>query len=236
MTAVEVVLIHLGGRPPRFLRDACRQIELVARRSPIVVVAHRGSPPPPGPRLERFRATERMSQLGLGGFWRYACERFFVLEDTMRARKLRHCLHLESDNLLYADPARIEPWLSTTYADDVAVCPLTGDEDTAAVMYVGSLAALAAFNERLVDLVALGPEGLLARYGGAMGNEMRMLHLLRVEFGLARALPTTRDHAARLGAPAVFDAASYGQWVDGTPEAAGVPYRSLYSLQDLGLG
>jgi hypothetical protein len=53
-----------------------------------------------------------------------------------------------------------------------------------------------------------------------------MLNLLRVEFDLARALPTTLPAAARSGAPAVFDAASYGQWIDGTPKTAGVPFAS----------
>jgi hypothetical protein len=226
---VEVVLIHVGGRPPRFLRDAVRQIQHVAGTPPIVI-GPRAAARFAGPRLQCFRASERLTQMGLAGFWRFACERFFVLEDAMRARGIDRCLHLESDNLLYVDPATLEPWLTPTYGRDIAICPVSDEEDTAGVLYVGSLPALEAFNERLLELVALGPDGLLARYGGTMGNEMRMLFVLRAEFGLARALPTTLADAASLGAPAVFDAASYGQWVDGTPQTAGVPFAGDHHI------
>ncbi len=226
---MQVVFIHVGGRTPRFLRCAVQQVEHVCAARPLVVGPRRaaafGSE-----RLRRFRACERLSPMGLGGFWRFACERFFVLEDVMREQGIDRCLHLESDNLLYVDVAALEPWLVETYAQRIAICPVTDEEDSAGVMYVGSLAALETFNERLLELVALGPEALLARYGGTMGNEMRMLYLLRVEFGLARALPTTLCAAAQIGAPAVFDAASYGQWVDGTPQTAGVPFAGDHHI------
>lgn len=226
---MDIVLIHVGGRAPGFLRDAVRQIESISGSRPLVIGPRRAAAFM-GPRLTRFRASERLSQMGLSGFWRYACERFFVLEDAMREAGIDRCLHLESDNLLYVDAAVLEPWLISTYGGGIAVCPVTDDEDTAAIMFAGSLAALEAFNERLLELVALGPAGLLERHGGSMGNEMRMLHLLRAEFGLARALPTTLAAAARTGAPAVFDAASYGQWVDGTPGAAGVPFAGDHHI------
>jgi hypothetical protein len=183
-----------------------------------------------GERLVRFRNFERLSPMGLDGFWRYACERFFVLEEFMREQDIGRCLHIESDNLLYVPPAEFEPWLARAYGDDIATCPMTDDEDSAGVLYVGSVAALAAFNEQLLGLVELGPERLLADYGGQMGHEMRMLHLLRTHFGLSRALPTTIASAAELGSPVVFDAASYGQWVDGTPGTAGVPYAGDHHI------
>jgi len=226
---MDVVLIHAGGRAPRFLRSAAQQIEHVAGARPLVIGPRRAATFS-GTRLQRFRSCEQLTQMGLAGFWRFACERFFVLEEAMRAQGIDRCLHLESDNLLYVDPAKLEPWLVSTYAADIATCPVTAEEDTAGVMYVGSLAALEAFNERLLELVALGPDELLARHGGTMGNEMRMLYLLRVEFGLARALPTTLATAAELGAPAVFDAASYGQWVDGTPQTAGTPFAGDHHI------
>jgi hypothetical protein len=226
---VDVVLIHLGGRTPRYLRVAVQQVRHVTGHLPHCVLprlARRYA----GERLVRFRDSERLSPMGLNGFWRYACERFFVLEEFMRAQGIDRCLHIESDNLLYVAPAEFEHWLRRAYGDDIATCPMTDDEDSAGVLYVGSVAALAAFNEQLLGLVALGPEKLLAEYGGQMGHEMRMLHLLRTHFGLSRALPTTVASAAELGSPVVFDAASYGQWVDGTPGTAGVPYAGDHHI------
>jgi hypothetical protein len=220
---VDVVLIHLGSRPPRFLATAVGQIDLIAGTPPLVVGPREGRNLE-GPRLRRFRAGEGLTDMGLAGFWRFAAERFFVLEEFMRARDIDRCLHLETDNLLYVDPVRIDGWLADTYGPAVALCPLTDEEDTAGIMYIGSLAALEAFNEGLVRLVELGPQRLLTEHGGTMANEMRMIHLLRTREGLARALPTTIAAACELGSDVVFDAASYGQWVGGTPLAPGVPY------------
>jgi hypothetical protein len=226
---MDVVLIHLGGRTPRYFRVAAEQVRFITGREPVSVRARRAGRYA-GERLARFRESERLSPLGQKGLWRYACERFFVLEELMQAQRIDRCLHIESDNLLYVAPTEFEDWLIGTYAGHVATCPLTDDQDTAAVLYVGSLAALAAFNDQLLQLVALGPERLLADYGGEMGNEMRMLFLLRTQFGLSRALPTTIPTAADVGSPVVFDAASYGQWVDGTPWSPGVPYAGDHQI------
>ncbi|CAN5216843.1 hypothetical protein BH20ACT16_BH20ACT16_03240 [soil metagenome] len=220
---MDIVLIHLGGRLPRFLATAAAQIELISGSAPLIVGARDGRRLD-GTRLRRFRAGEGLTGMGLAGFWRFAAERFFVLEEVMRKRGIDRCLHLESDNLLYIDPARIDGWLADTYGATIALCPLTDDEDTAGVMYVGSLAALEAFNEALVALVELGSERLLAEHGGTMANEMRMIHLLRTRQGLGGALPTTIAAARELGSDVVFDAASYGQWVGGTHATPGVPY------------
>jgi hypothetical protein len=226
---VDVVFIHLGGRTPRYLRVAVQQVRHVTGRAPHCVLPRvaRGYR---GRHLVRFRSSEHLSPLGLNGFWRYACERFFVLEEFMRLHGIDRCLHIESDNLLYVAPAEFEHWLVRAYGDRIATCPMTDDEDSAGVLYVGSLAALAAFNEQLLGLVELGPDRLLAEYGGQMGHEMRMLHVLRTQFGLSLALPTTIASAAELGSPVVFDAASYGQWVDGTPGTAGVPYAGDHHI------
>lgn len=220
--ALEVVLVHLGGRPPRHLRDAVAQAHGVSGREPIVIGPLRGARLR-SERLTRFRRGERLTELGLGGFWRYSAERLLVLEEAMSRAGIDRCLHIESDNLLYMDPARYEGWLADTYAGAVATCPLTEHEDTAAIMYVGSLASLRAFNDGLVDLVELGPARLLEQRGGPMANEMRMLRLLR-DGGLAQPLPGLVADALAAGAPAVFDPASYGQQVDGTPSTPGVPY------------
>lgn len=219
---MDVLLIHLGGRPPGFMAHAVAQATGAAGRAPIVIGPREGRRLR-GTRLDRFRAGERMTEMGLGGFWRYSAERLFVLEEAMREIGIDRCLHIESDNLLYGHVADYEGWLLGERGDAVATCPLTDHEDTAAVLYVGSLAALAAFNEALLALVELGPQQLLERHGGPMANEMRMLRILR-DAGASTALPTTVTAAAAEGCPVVFDPASYGQHVDGIPDAPGVPY------------
>jgi len=41
------------------------------------------------------------------GFWRFATERFFYLESAMQWLLIPRCFHLESDNLIFFDPARL---------------------------------------------------------------------------------------------------------------------------------
>lgn len=219
---MDVVLIHLGGRAPAYLRDAVEQATGVCGRPPVVVGPREGRRAR-GTRLDRFRARERMTEMGLGGFWRYSAERLFVLEEALRARGIGRCVHIESDNLLYVPPAEYEGWLGERHGDGIATCPLTEHEDTAAVMYVGSIRALEAYNQALLELVELGEQELLDRHGGTMANEMRMLRVLR-DAGRAGALPTTVARAAETGSSVVFDPASYGQHVDGIPGSPGVPY------------
>jgi hypothetical protein len=221
--AMEIVVIQLGWPVPDHVAACVGQIRTVAGRDPLIADPRRGASYR-SPDLKRFRRVEQLSHLGLNGFWRYSCERFFVLEALMREEGIESCMHVESDNLIYVPPADYEPWLLDTYGPAVAVCPLTATEDTAAVMYVGSLAALAEFNQALLGLVALGGDELLAQYGGEMPNEMRMLRIIRADLGLCRALPTTPADATVAGARWLFDPASYGQYLDGGPGDPGVSW------------
>jgi hypothetical protein len=146
----------------------------------------------------------------------------------MRERGLERCIHIEGDVLLYAAPASYDEWLLDTYGTRLATCPMTDLEDTAAVMYVGSRAALADFNARLLDLVSLPPAELLAIHGGEMAHEMRMMHLVRAQSDLVGALPTTVAAARELGSAYIFDPASYGQYVDGIPGDPGVTHAGAH--------
>lgn len=220
---MRVVLVHLGSPLPKHARICIRQATAASGEPPVVVG------PAAARKLQsearaRFRQVESLSGMGLKHFWRYACERFFVLEAAMRVMNLERCIHIECDVLMYASPASYGEWLTDTYGAGLATCPLTDLEDTAAVMYVGSRAALGAFNTALLDLVALSPTEFVAAHGGEMAHEMRMMNVLRTDSGLAAALPTTVARAHELGSAYIFDPASYGQYVDGIPAEPGVAY------------
>src|SRR4051794_12730274 len=116
----------MGSRIPAFVRAAVQQVITVSGEPPLLVGplrAHRMR----GPRLDRFRRSEHLSGMGLRHFWRYACERFFILEAAMREEGLGRCLHIESDNLLYLAPETYNDWLLDTYGTGIATCPLTAD-------------------------------------------------------------------------------------------------------------
>ncbi|MFL5906722.1 MAG: hypothetical protein ACJ75Z_03895 [Solirubrobacterales bacterium] len=227
--SLEIVLIHLGAAPPAYMQACISQVEAISGRSPLVVDPATGAAFN-SPKLDRFRAAEELSGYGLEGFWRYACERFFVLEEFMAAAGLDRCIHLETDTLLYVSPSRITAWLDDTYGESVAVCPLTDTEDTAAFMYVGSRQALSRLNDALLELVEVGPERLLETYGEGMAHEMKMLHILRTRTGLCEALPTLPGEARATGSSHLFDPGSYGQYVDGTVFEPGVSYAADHHL------
>lgn len=220
---MRVVLVHLGSPLPKHARICIRQAIAVTGERPLVI----------GPAAARklrsddrdkFRRVESLSGMGMKRFWRYACERFFVLEAAMRQLRLDRCIHIECDVLLYASPTAYLPWLIDAYGGRLATCPLTDIEDTAAVMYVGSREALVEFNARLLDFIAIPPHEFLAAHGGAMAHEMRMMNLVRNQSELVGALPTTVASARDLGSAYIFDPASYGQYVDGIPGDAGVTH------------
>jgi hypothetical protein len=180
-----------------------------------------------GPKLRTFRRRERLSQMGPRGFWRYAAERLFVLEEYMRRAGMPRCLHVESDNLVFPEllTAGSRGALDHHLGSSVAACPLTEDEDTAAVLYVGSIDALGRVTDALLDLASMRPEHFLQVHGGQMFNEMRMLAVLR-EWGLTRSLPTSPAEPLARSLGLVFDPASYGQWLDGTHSVPGTAFAS----------
>lgn len=226
---MRIVLVHLGSALPRHARSCIRQAIAVTGEPP-VVIGPTAARKLRSDERDRFRQVESLSGMGMKRFWRYACERFFVLEAAMRQLRLDRCIHIECDVLMYAAPAAYLGWLTDTYGAGLATCPLTDFEDTAAVMYVGSRAALAAFNAQLLNLAAVPPAELLAVHGGEMAHEMRMMHLLRTSSGLAASLPTTVASARRLCSDYIFDPASYGQYVDGVPAEPGIAYAGEHHL------
>jgi hypothetical protein len=217
---IPVVLVHLGSPLPRHARVCIRQVTAVSGEAPLVI-AGRMARSLVSAELETFRRVESLSAPGREVLWRYACERFFLLEAAMRELRLERCIHIECDVLLYAPPTSYLEWLISTYGERLATCPARDLEDTAAVMYVGSRETLAEFNARLLELVALPPDELLDVHGGRMANEMRMMNIVRTESGVVQCLPTTVDTARQTDSSYIFDPSSYGQYVDGTPNAPG---------------
>ncbi len=50
-----------------------------------------------------------------GGFWHFAVERFFYIEDLMRKYQLKHVFHMESDVMVYFDLSEILPVMEKEY-------------------------------------------------------------------------------------------------------------------------
>ena len=125
------------------------------------------------------------------GFWRFATERFFFIEELMIKLGLKSALHLESDNLIFFDPAAVEQTLHSLYPGMAA--PFWNDAMCIpGVVYVGDRAALGELTAYIARRVAAEREGQVRWYlpkvftrvrMGLVLNDMNMLAAFKREFG-----------------------------------------------------
>ena len=133
--AAEVVLVHFGGTIPSYLLDCVEQIRTWSPTIPITVLleqrAIRGQPTgletwqatavtmetlPTSPTHRSWRLRNRLGQ----DFWNYATRRFFALSDYMSSTNTHHVIHMEYDNMIYADAEKLIEKLSPLYPEIAA--------------------------------------------------------------------------------------------------------------------
>lgn len=158
-----IVFIHIGGPPPPYTHIAIEQARRWNPDNPIIfissVIEDYGAKEtwvdiadiPMSAAHQRFRDVTPLE-----GFWKWTTERLFVLEDWMRLKGVKECIHFEYDNMIYQDLSamipllrRISPGLSTTFQgqgakqDSVRAC--------FSVVYCSSVDALTNFTEFLAS-------------------------------------------------------------------------------------
>ena len=82
------------------------------------------------------------------GFWRFATERFFVLEELMRKLDAQTALHLESDNFIFFDLAATDTKLKRLYPS-LAAPFLNDDLCVPGAFFIGDLTALEELNSHI---------------------------------------------------------------------------------------
>lgn len=163
------------------------------------------------------------------GFWLYTFERLFILEEFIRQFKIKDALHIENDVLIYDTPQFLK--YRKLYLNKIAMNPIGERYCTFAYAYV-SLNPLSLLNDDLLFLLSLGQDELSRRLSGEMINEMTCIALLfkkkRKYLDFFPILPTGEfsKNYSELGY--VYDSASYGQFLDGTPGTQGQPYRGSH--------
>ena len=203
-----IVYVHLGDKPAPHLIDSIRQSRRVAKGTDIYVVVTRNTALLPAAAeagaaavyadtlspTESHKTYVDSVRRRLGkkrGFWRFATERFFFIEELMVRLALSSALHLESDNLIFFDPAAIEDKLKTLYPGMAA--PFWNDTMCIpGVVYVGDRDILAELTAYLARRVAAEREGQVRWYlpksltrvrMGLVLNDMNMLAAFRREYG-----------------------------------------------------
>jgi hypothetical protein len=165
---INIVQVHLGPELPQYLYDQLEQTRVFNPEEAIYLLLGGGARCDEEAldrfgvvvvRMEsiarcknhdRFVKRNRLGRKGLGGFWRYAFERFFAIESFLEACRLRNVVHMENDVMLYAP-------LGERLAAFQERCPhigLTMDSESRCVpgfMFLRDPASLAAMNGYFID-------------------------------------------------------------------------------------
>jgi len=125
-----IVFVHLGNRLPDYLNNALAQARLFNPEADIYLVQNQGalateqdhacieqraikvvfSESLPMSRAHRdFVKNSPLDNNYREGFWKKASERFFCLEEFIKAHHLSHVFHLENDVMLYANLKEMLP-------------------------------------------------------------------------------------------------------------------------------
>ncbi len=165
-----VVYVHVGSKPAPHLIDSIVQTRRVSPATPIFAILSRNTAM--AAEVESHNAkivwsdTLQMTaahadyvgnirrRLGKKrGFWRFATERFFLIEECMTQLEMPAALHLESDNFIFFDVHSVEPILKQLYPA-MAAAFVNDNECVPGVVYIGDRAVLAALNQYIARRVA----------------------------------------------------------------------------------
>ena len=174
-----------------------------------------------------FRKIAPLDRKFRDGFWLYTTERFYLLESLMKKYDLENVIHLESDNLVYADLQCLLPVFYNNYQGIAA----TFDDDNRCVpgfLYVRNYKSIEKLTELINDTFS---------NTDIQCNDMQLLAIFKKKYGrrYVDTLPiVTRDYPQPFKSlihrmpdnpndyfnyidefNSVFDAAAIGQYLGG---------------------
>ena len=219
------VFVHVGPEVPAYAAEAVRQVRLFNTEADIYMLAEQeveGAVWVPLHSLERSEAHEEfLARTPLVGFWRYATERFFYLEEFVKRGGLREVIHLENDVMVYFEGKELlesfrkccKERLGAVFDNDRRCIP--------GLVYVPEAAVLARLTKFLAQEAGSGKNDmeLLALFEGAeplpvVPPEYGKSYWLRSLSGLTAKDPSFFSrHAAAFAS--LFDAAALGQYLGG---------------------
>lgn len=225
-----IILVHIGNELPTYIHTCIEQIKRVAHADVLLVHSENIKDVPKGVdtihyeevrnygAMAKFNSLDYFDEWTHRGepFWKYACERLFVVEAAMDAVFIDRAMHIENDNLVYARPD--VDYLYKTIGGKIGLTAINEELLSAGIMYVGSLDSLRIFNESMIRLLEQGEQELMRKYGGVMMHEMRMMKIASMEpDSPIRMLPIFPDESSKF----VYDCASWGQYVGGVHHGDG---------------
>ena len=164
----------------------------------------------------------------MNGFWKYATERFFVVEEVMRQYDLQDVFHLEADNMIYFNYAVELPRFqgASSNADGTSAMLAPSDNDTryiAGVCYIPTVENLCKMNQFFAERSRHQAEmEQMMVFSQLYPNSLRSLPVLPTDyqgnFTPLEGNPVKEPHRFSrytLVFGGVFDAAALGQYLGG---------------------
>lgn len=154
-------------------------------------------------------------------FWAVSMTRFIYLENFMRAKNLRHLYHFENDVLIYFDISKAHHIFRQLYSN-IAITPGGPMMNMTGFMYIDNYRALEHMTDFFIHTLAkLGVDGVRKKYNCSMVHEMSLMAAYYEEYGpqymaYLPILPFGEFSQNFDKFNAIFDPASWGQFVGGT--------------------
>lgn len=168
-------------------------------------------------KIARFNAL--YNSYGPRNFWTVATTRLFYIANFMRAHNLRHVYHVENDILIYFNIREHDETFQQLYKN-VAITPAGPDKLATGFVYIPDADSLEKVTDFFIKILEqFGTKGLKQQYSLSMIHEMTLLWLfwhITAHMDLLPILPfgDFSKHYEDFGA--IFDPASWGQFVGGT--------------------
>ena len=181
--------------------------------------------------LKEFKSekSQRLRSLNyFEGFWLYTFERLFILEEFLKSG-MSECLHIENDVVIYDTPQLAK--YRELFHKKVVINPIGERYCTFAYSYL-TVKSLELLNDDFLFFLSLGRDEINNRLSGEMLNEMTCLSYLfnqnKKYLDFFPILPRDGFNKSYSELGYLYDSASYGQFLDGTPGTQGIPYRGSH--------
>jgi len=172
------------------------------------------------PMVQRFKQSNFLE----AGFWTHTALRLFLIEAFMDSEYNRGdhtVIHTENDVLIYSDPEEFASKFSKMYSGKVVVNPIGEDYLTFAYAYIDSVEAMHRVNEKFLELIVKSHAELNELTRNAGLNEMTIMNVVYRQnpelFDFLPILPEGEFSKGLNELGYLFDCASWGQFLGGTP-------------------
>jgi len=229
-----IVLFHSGNTLPEFLKYNFRQLRLFNPLTPIYFITDSGLMD--SPLFNRYKIEPINKDLyysesincfnvlygrGENDFWTITATRLIYIANFMHEQNIKNVFHFENDVLLYFNLKDYEKIFYRLY-NRLAVTIGGPDKVMTGFMFIKNFWSLHHMTNFFINLLMNNKLNELKKiYGMDMVNEMTLMRVYRDEYpGFMRLLPILPfgEFAENYeDFESIFDPASWGQFVGGTP-------------------